>query len=157
MVCFFSKKEAPAIGAQVDNVRTSVPMVEKKVNQSLVMQMTQEQGGNRTSQVQPPKNVWVYFSELDFDNLPVLQMTNRKIPGAAAENRPVVEHDHNWTIELDGAYIERPAIIRFTKTGVNSFDYWVYTPQDHEYGALDYTVNAFPNPTHIRGRRWVTI
>src|SRR5580704_7217800 len=104
-------------------------------NRDLIMELTMEQGPGRETQVQPPLGVWAHFFDIDLDDPPDLSLTNRRQAVPEAENRPVVEHDHNWTVETTGAEVARPAIIRFHKTGQNSYDYWVYIQGDAEYAA----------------------
>jgi hypothetical protein len=78
------------------------------------MDLTLEQGVGRETQVQPPRNVWVQYFDIDLDEdpdaLPELVVQDRKNPASEPEHRPVVYHDHNWTIELGDAGMPRPAI-----------------------------------------------
>lgn len=123
----------------------------------LIMELTMEQGPGRESQVQPPINVWTRYFEIDFAQLPRLRFTKRTGARTRQEIRPVVEHDHNWTVELDGAVVERPAIIRFLKTGRNTFDYWIHEPNTAEYQHCRWMLATFPNPYRRRGRRWLIL
>lgn len=123
----------------------------------LIMDLTLEQGGGRETQVQPPLNVWTHYFNLDFDNLPELYLRNRGEAWAPPEGRPVVEHDHNWTIEIEGAELPRPAILHMRRTGPAHFDYWVYRPDEDEFHHCDWLLNTIANPMHTKGRRWVIL
>jgi hypothetical protein len=123
----------------------------------LIMQLTMEQGGGRETQVQPPLDVWVRYFELDFGDLPTYQLLNRSAAWAAPEGRPVVEHDHNWTIEILGAELPRPAVARFHRTGPDRFEYWVYRPDDDEFYHCEWLLATFPNPFWKSGRLWLII
>jgi hypothetical protein len=68
-----------------------------------------------------------------------------------------VEHDPNWTIEVSGAEVERPAIIRFRKTGTNRYDYWIYEQGEAEHEASRWVLTTFRNPRRSRGRRWLVV
>ncbi len=125
--------------------------------EDLIMELTMEQGPGRETQVQPPTGVWAYYFGIDLDEPPRLRLTNRKRRSANPETRPVVEHDHNWTVEVTGAAVNRPAIIRFHRTGANRYDYWVYEQHDAEYAACRWMLNTFRNPRRLKGRRWLVI
>lgn len=128
---------------------------------TLIMDLTQEQGSDRVSQVQPPKNVWVRYFEIDLDEdrdaLPALVMQNKKNSASGSEKRKIVFHDHNWTVELGDAKGPRPAILRMARTARNSYDYWIYRTNDPEYGHVDWILDNIPNPHHTHGRRWAAI
>jgi len=124
----------------------------------LIMDLTGEQGPGRETQVQPPRNAWVLYFNIDLDDPPdELHLRNRSAAWAAPERRPVVEHDHNWTVEIDGAEPPRPAILRVRRTGPHEYDYWVYRPDENEFHHCDWTLNTFQNPHHTRGRRWLIV
>jgi len=125
--------------------------------EDLIMELTMEQGPGRITQVQPPIGVWAHYYGVDLDNPPRLRLTNRKRRNARPENRPVVEHDHNWTVEIDAANVTRPAIIRFHRTGNNRYDYWVYARDEQEYLHCRWLLNNFRNPRHLRGRLWLVV
>ncbi|MGA2530860.1 MAG: hypothetical protein ABSG36_17095 [Acidimicrobiales bacterium] len=127
------------------------------IGNDLIMQLTLEQGGGRETQVQPPIDVWVRYFDLDFDTLPIYRLHNRSEVSAESEDRPVVEHDHNWTIEIVGAELPRPAILRMHRTGPRSFDYWVYRPEVKEYHQCEWILQNFPNPYQRQGRMWIII
>jgi hypothetical protein len=118
----------------------------------LIMELTLEQGGGRETQVQPPLDVWVRYFDLDFDNLPTYQLLNRGDAWTSSESRPVVEHDHNWTIEIIGAELPRPAILRMRR-----IDYWVYRPDEDEYYHCNWLLSTFPNPHWRHGRQWLIV
>jgi hypothetical protein len=123
--------------------------------EDLIMDLRIEQGPGRDTQVQPPAGVWFSYFGLDTEELPNLQLVNRNQQNPEPEIRPVVEHGTpNWTVEVAGAAVEKPAIIRLHRTGENSYDYWVYRPQEPEYAHCDWILNTFDNPQHHRGRRW---
>jgi hypothetical protein len=126
-------------------------------NDDLIMELTMEQGPGRETQVQPPIGVWAHYFGVELDAPPRLRLTNRKRRNPRPETRPVVEHDHNWTVEITGADVARPAIIRFHRTGTNRYDYWIYDQQDTEYETCRWILNSFRNPVRQRGRRWLVI
>lgn len=127
---------------------------------TLIMDLTLEQGGTRITQVQPPKNVWANYFEIDLEadegDIPKITIQDQK-NGGEIEHRDVVSHDHNWTIEVGDAGPPRPAILRMLHAGDNYYHYWVYRPGDAEFQHLDWLLDAAPNPQRIRGRRWLTI
>lgn len=126
--------------------------------EDLIMDLTMEQGEGRDTQVQPPAGAWFTYFDLDPDELPNLRLTNRRQQNAEPETRPIVVHGTpNWTVEVTGAAVERPAIIRFRRTGDNRYDYWVYRPQDQEYAHSNWLLDTFRNPQRRRGRRWLVI
>ena len=128
---------------------------------TLVMDLTWEQGGGRETQVQPPKNVWVQYFEIDLDEdpgaLPTLILHDKKHPSSGPEHRPVVYHDHNWTVEIADAAMPRPAILRLVRVAYHSYDYWVYRPGDSEFDHLNWLLDNVPNPHRTHGRRWLPI
>lgn len=123
----------------------------------LIMRLTQEQGGGRETQVQPPVNVWVAYFNLDFLDLPTYQLRSRSEAWTTPEARPVVEHDHNWTIELLGAELPRPATLHMHRTDEFSFDYWIYRPEDDDFHHCEWMLETFHNPHHTHGRMWLII
>jgi hypothetical protein len=129
------------------------------LDDQLIMDLTMEQGPGRETQVQPPINIWVRYFDLDFARLPRLRLTNRRARRPQTEVRPVVEHDHNWTVEISGADVARPAIIRMRRTDQlgRRYDYWIYRQGEREYEHCDWILENFPNPLHRRGRRWLII
>ena len=126
-------------------------------NEDLIMQLTLEQGPGRETQVQPPIGVWAHYFGIDLADPPRLRVTNRKLRRPRSEIRPIVEHDHNWTVEVTGAEVTRPAIIRFHRTGVNRYDYWAYVERDSEYEHCRWLLDTFRNPQRQRGRRWLIV
>jgi len=131
--------------------------VRKMLSTQLIMELTLEQGGGRETQVQPPLNVWTHYFALRFDELPEYTLVNRRDPNAEPIHRPVVEHDHNWTIEIDAARMPRPAIARLLHTDTYQYDYWIYRPGDPEFDHCDWILNNFENPIRTKGRRWFII
>lgn len=126
-------------------------------NEDLIMELTMEQGPARITQVQPPIGVWAHYFGVDLDNPPMLRLTNRRRRGARPEARPVVEHDHNWTVEIDAARVNRPAIIRFRRTANDRYDYWVYQQAEPEYEHCRWLLSSFRNPYRLRGRHWLVV
>jgi hypothetical protein len=126
-------------------------------NSNLIMELTMEQGPTRITQVQPPVGVWAQYFGVDFDDLPTLTITNLSQPDGAVQSRPVVEHDHNWTIETESADVLRPAIIRFMRTGTDTYSYWIYQLGEPEYEHCRWVLDTFPNPNWTRGRRWLIV
>ena len=129
-------------------------------NDDLIMELTQEQGPGRETQVQPPKGAWTAFFQCDIDNeenLPTLVLNSRTTTATGPTNRPAVSHDHNWTIEIPEAEPPRPAIIRIHRVGINEYDYWVHRPPQPEFDHCSWLLDNFPNPLWSRGRRWLVI
>lgn len=123
----------------------------------LIMELTLEQGGGRETQVQPPIDVWVRYFDLDIGALPTYQLVNVPEAWAGPEARPVVEHDHNWTVEITGAELPRPATLRMHRTGPLAFNYWVFRPGDPEFDHCDWILGTFENPYQRHGRRWIIL
>jgi hypothetical protein len=127
---------------------------------TLIMELTLEQGRGRETQVQPPKSVWAAYFGLDSSKPPpphVFSLTNVRQPGAAAERRPIVSHHHVWTLEMGDAAPPRPAILvlrRQTKTPY-SYSYGVYRRPDPEFRSLQHLLATIKNPSQGPGRRWV--
>jgi hypothetical protein len=126
------------------------------IGSDLIMALTLEQGPGRETQVQPPLGVWVVYFAIDLDNPPVLALTEQR-PGAHTEHRQIVEHDHNWTVEIPAVGPGRPAVIRFRRTGHNQYSYWICREGDVEFDHCTWLLETFPNPHWVRGRRWLVI
>lgn len=126
----------------------------------LIMELTQEQGSPRETQVQPPLGVWQQYFGIPVSSTAawrrVLRFKNRRAAGAT-EVRPISSHDHNWTIELRGAKPPRPAILVLKRTGKSSFDYWVYRPRDVEFDHCVWILSIARNPYRRKGRLWIVI
>jgi len=122
----------------------------------LIMELKLEQGGSRIKQVQPPDAVWEQFFgvRVDAGSRPTFRLQNLK-SSSPPEQRKVVKHDHNLTIEIGDAALPRPAILRVKKLGVNSFGYWVYRPPSKEFAQCNGVLRLFGNEK--RGRRWLLI
>ena len=130
------------------------------IGNELIMDLTQEQGPGRETQVQPPKGAWIVFFNVDLDdaaNLPEYTLQNQRDADADPEIRPVVEHDHNWTVEIAGAEQPRPAIIRIRRVDTNAYHYWIYRPHDPEFEHCNWILDTYPNPHWHSGRRWLVI
>jgi hypothetical protein len=123
----------------------------------LIMELTLEQGPARITQVQPPWGAWASYFMIDLEHLPSLRVRNRKSSSSPTQLRPVVEHDHNWTVEINGAQVVRPAIIRFRRTGTNRYEYWIYGQNEPEFAHCRWLLNNFPNPSYTRGRKWIIL
>lgn len=123
----------------------------------LIMDLTNEQGEGRESQVQPPLEVWEQFFgvRLPADVRPTFRLQNMK-KRSVPEQRKVVKHHHNLTIEIGDAKPPRPAILRMRRTGHNAFSYWVYRRPSQAYGHCDWLLTHLTDPTPNE-RRWIVI
>jgi hypothetical protein len=126
-------------------------------DRDLIMELTMEQGPARITQVQPPLGAWAQYFDVDFEELPSLQLVNLGVADAEPEIRPVVEHDHNWTIEIAAADVIRPAIIRFRRTGPNQYSYWIYQFGDDGFTHCRWLLDNFENPIRKKGRSWLIV
>ena len=122
----------------------------------LIMDLTQEQGGGRESQIQPPIEVWEQFFGFrpDSGSRPTYRLENQKQP-SDPEQRKVVKHHHNFTLEVGDAKLPRPAIIRVRRSGHNSFLYWVYRAKSIEFKHCDWLLENIGEKS--RDRRWLII
>jgi hypothetical protein len=127
----------------------------------LIMELTLEQGLPRPTQVQPPKLVWLLYFDVDLDDpttFPAITLRDQLNPTATAEQRAVVMHHHNGTLEIAAAGPPLPAIIRIRRVAPNDYHYWVYRQGTHaEFERCDWILSTFPNPRWARGRRWLII
>lgn len=122
----------------------------------LIMDLTNEQGAGRESQVQPPLEVWEQFFE--FRENASLRPTFRlkdSLNDLPPEQRKVVKHHHNFTIEIGDAKPPRPAILRMRRIGHNSFEYWVHRPKSKEFRHCDWMLNSMGE--QAADRRWLVI
>ena len=97
--------------------------------ETLIMELTQEQGPGRQTQVQPPKGVWThYFGLKSAGPLPsrIFSLQNGRDLSAAPERRSIVPHHHVWTLEMRGAEPPRPAILKLKRLTRGSYLYHVY-------------------------------
>ncbi|WP_143007360.1 phospholipase D family protein [Brevundimonas sp. 374] len=140
-------KIPPAEGAQQSKLQT------------LVMELTLEQGKGRESQVQPPRPVWESYFGLDYDqvSLPSFTLVNENDPSNVAVQRSVVRHHHNLTIEVTDAHPPRPAILQMRRRAKNFFSYKVIRPNDPNFAELRAMLKAAPNPLWTSGRSWIVI
>ena len=131
----------------------------KRNYSTLLMQLTKEQGGNRMSQVQPPKPVWEHFFGLAVGRgrLPNLELLNESATPAITTTRQVVSHDHNYTIEINGAEAPRPAILRIRRLGKNRYSYSVLRPPSSEYFNAITLLQNTHNPLRHSGRLWMLL
>lgn len=123
----------------------------------LIMDLTREQGGGRETQVQPPSEVWEQFFgvRVSAPMRPTFRIQNMK-PHCPPEQRKVVKHHHNLTLEIAGAMLPRPAILRMRRTGHKAFVYWVYRPRSGAYQHCDWLLDNLGS-NGPSGRRWVVI
>ena len=121
------------------------------------MDLTQEQGGGRESQVQPPSQVWEQFFgvRVDATARPTYRLQNVNAH-SDPEQRKVVGHDHNLTLEIADARLPRPAILRMRRTGHNAFTYWVYRPPSQAYRHCDWLLKNIGQQAS-GGRRWLIV
>lgn len=126
---------------------------------TLIMELTNEQGGSRKSQVQPPKPVWdTYFNvDLSAVPLPELQLTNLKDPGALPELRRISKHDHNFTIEITGYTPPPQGILELNKLGPRAFSYTVHSPGEPGHARHAKLLASVSNPLRTHGRKWLVI
>lgn len=121
----------------------------------LLMELTLEQGVGRETQVQPPRPVWEGYFQVDLGRPGALWL-RREGSREAYRSRPIVRHHHNWTIELAGADMPRPAFVRFCRTGSRRYVYRVIRPGDGAYSGLRRLLGAAHNPHRRgRGRKWL--
>jgi len=125
----------------------------KGTGREMVMDLTMEQGGDRISQVQPPKTVWRQF----FDIEPEDDQPEYEIEDARTGDRyhfAVSGKDHNWTLEIPGARVSRPAIIVLRLVDHRKLIYAVYTSEDAEYNEIDqFLEDNGRRPHHLQDRR----
>ena len=123
----------------------------------LIMDLTSEQGGGRESQVQPPSQVWEQFFgvRISANIRPTFRLQNMKVP-SDPEQRKVIKHHHNLTIEIGDAKLPRPAILRMRGTGHNAFDYWVYRPPSRAYQHCAWILKNLA-AVAPKERRWIII
>lgn len=126
---------------------------------TLLMELTREQGGKRVTQVQPPMGVWInYFGlKTDAEKLPTFSLINESHHSHTQTERDVVKHHHNFTIELPGTELPRPAILQMRRIAKNKYSYRVHRPSDSTYGAIRERVLTVHNPLWSPGRRWVLV
>ncbi len=122
---------------------------------TLLMELTLEQGRDRASQVQPPRSVWETFFGLKYSatTLRTITLINEKT--LATEIRPVVKHDHTYTIEISDADLPRPAILQMRRVGPNMYSYVVHRPGDPKFADVSHLVKTLHNPFWDTGRRWI--
>jgi hypothetical protein len=123
------------------------------------MELTYEQGPDRITQVQPPKDVWINFFGIapGTGALPLLTLINEKTTPSTAIKRQVVKHHHTYTIEIKDATLPRPAILQMRRLGQNKYGYIVHRPSDVEFKKINHLVQTLPNPLWQPGRRWALV
>lgn len=127
------------------------------MQQWLIMELTQEQGGHRQSQVQPPLGVWEHFFGIRpaAGSLPTYRLVDA-LNGSAPEQRKVVKHHHNFTLEIGDARPPRPAILRLHRVGTNSFEYWVLRPGNKAFRHCKWLLENLGAQAD-GDRRWVIV
>lgn len=127
--------------------------------QTLLMELTLEQGKGRESQVQPPRSVWEQYFGLDWNSatLPSLVLRDESDPSSGKIKRQIVRHDHNLTLEINGAGPPRPAILQMRKHGKNEYGYWVIRPHHPDFADVGRLLHNAPNPHWTSGRNWIVI
>lgn len=139
---------------------SAAPLLPQSRGATLVMELTQEQGPGRNTQVQPPKGVWVEYFGLDTKSPPPsksLTLRNGKDPSAIRKRRPIVSHHHVWTLEIGDAGPPRPAILMLKRDSASSYTYYVYRPADPQFKKLRHLLDITRNPHYRSGRRWIVI
>lgn len=123
---------------------------------TLLMELTYEQGAGRETQVQPPKSVWEHYFGVAVgkQTLPTLTLVNSTVTPNSVTIRRVVKHHHNYTLELVGTELPRPAILEMRRTGPNRYVYYVHRPGHGAYSARDKLLDTIDNPLWASGRRW---
>ncbi len=124
---------------------------------TLIMELNREQGGDRESQVQPPYEVWEQFFGVSrrASRLPAYRLISTAA-GAVPEQRKVVKHHHNLTIEITGARGPRPAILRMTPDGVNAFQYSIVRKGERFFSRFDWLLREF-GVASAGDRRWIIL
>jgi len=140
-------------------VKPSAPSPQQRKYSTLLMALTQEQGGSRATQVQPPKAVWEHYFGIKVgrEKLPTLSLINEAIVPVVQTRRQVVEHHHNYTIELAGTELPRPAILQVRRIGHNTYSYYVLRPGDARFSTTKELLERIPNPLRQSGRLWVLV
>ncbi len=118
----------------------------------LIMELT---GESRETQVQPPLGAWVNF--FHFDPEAPSQLKLKSVQSGAQIDRPVVRHDHNWTVEIPEAACNRPAIIRFRESAGNTYTYWIYEPGAPDFALFTALLDRYRDPSWIRGRGFLVL
>lgn len=126
---------------------------------TLLMELTYEQGGGRVTQVQPPRSVWQSYFGLDLDesDLPPLTLVHEVGVRRSEAMRHIVKHHHNYTIELPGTELPRPAILQMRRTGLNTYAYRVHRPKDRTFAAIEALLKAAHNALWHSGRLWTVL
>lgn len=125
---------------------------------TLLMELTNEQGVGRETQVQPPRPVWeTYFGvDLDASSFPRFRMSNIGPPAPGVATGVISKHHHNLTIELPGAEMPRPAILEVRKVGPRAFDYQVHRAGLH-FERMRALLQSRANPLWTSGRKWLIV
>lgn len=123
--------------------------------QTLVMDLLQEQGGRRASQVQPPRAIWEQYLGRKWLVSSQKSIALESVADGRVYHRPVVIHDHNMTIEVVGAELPRPAILILKRLSKDRYSYRVIRPNHATFPMFDSVLNL-ENPLQTAGarRRW---
>ncbi|NKL87330.1 phospholipase D family protein [Rhizobium leguminosarum] len=125
---------------------------------TLLMELNQEQGKSRMSQVQPPIPVWQNYFGIDIHNIrPLPTLTLKNISTGEKVTRSIIPHDHNYTIEIPGAGTKRPAILMAKKLADSIFEYDVVTIEDSRFDVYNDILSGIDNPLKRGVRRWVIV
>ena len=126
---------------------------------TLLMELTHEQGGGRVTQVQPPRPVWQSFFCLDLDEAeqPLLTLVHETGTQSLESKRHIIKHHHNYTIELPGAELPRPAILQMRRIGKDRYAYRVHRPADKTFATIDALLQNAHNPLRHSGRLWTVL
>lgn len=118
----------------------------------LIMPLT---GESRETQVQPPLGAWTGFFQFDPNHLGKVKLKSAKSKHQI--QRPIVRHDHNWTLEIPESAGSRPAIIRFRRLASSKYRYWIYRPADPDFEFFDSLLKRYRDPSWISGRPFVIL
>lgn len=138
---------------------TPVPSPTQIKFSTLVMELTNEQGEGRMTQVQPPKAVWEHYFGIKVgrEKLPTFTLLNESADPMIETRRDVVKHHHNYTIEIAGAESPRPAILKMRRVARNIYSYSVHRPMHDTFVILQSLLETMPNPLRNSGRLWILI
>jgi hypothetical protein len=147
------------LGAFYNKPKYPKPEPKQGLFSTLLMELTYEQGVDRITQVQPPKDVWTNFFGISpaSGKLPLISLVNEKVSPPVEIKRQVVKHHHTYTIEITDAVLPRPAILQMRRLGQNKYGYIVHRPSDPAFPTVRHLVDTLPNPLWQPGRRWVLI
>lgn len=123
----------------------------------LLMDLGLEQGLTRRTQVQPPIGVWRNYFNVEPRDLTegeALDMLDLDNPEEGVTEHRIVEHDHNWTLEVGTS--EPGAILWIRRVG-DVYQYRVLRPGAPDHHHADWVLATFRNPIRRPGRRWLIV